>query len=120
MQHRIARPLACRIGAVALGAALAGCTAADNPTTIFADPGKYQYFTCEQLVGQRSYWSGREKELQQLMDKAGESTGGGIVGVLAYKADKVQAAEELKVVESTARAKSCADAENWRSNSVVR
>src|SRR2546423_1547598 len=47
------------------GALLAGCSSmGDNPLTIFADPGKYQYNTCEQIAGQRTYWSSREKELR--------------------------------------------------------
>src|SRR5713101_9982882 len=77
-------------GAFFVGIVLAGCSASvDNPLTIFADPGKYQYSTCEQLASQRKHWSGREQELQLLMDKAEQSAGGTIVNVLAYKADHV-------------------------------
>jgi hypothetical protein len=102
-------------------ASLAGCASpADNPFTIFADPGKYQYNNCEQIATQRKYWSGREQELRMLMDKADQSAGGAVVNVLAYKADHVAAHEELKVIESTARAKNCDTPANWQSNSTVR
>jgi hypothetical protein len=103
------------------GAFLAGCsTIGDSSLTLFADPGKYQYSTCEQLAGQRKNWSSRQEELRLLMDKAEQSTGGAIVNVLAYKADYVAASEELKVLESAARSKNCDTPANWGSNSVVR
>jgi hypothetical protein len=103
------------------GALLAGCSSiGDSPLTVFADPGKYQYNTCEQIAGQRKTWQTRELELRQLMDKAEQGTGGAVVNVLAYKADYVAATEELKVLESTARAKNCDNPANWKSNSSVR
>jgi hypothetical protein len=103
------------------GAFLAGCSSTgDNPLTLFADPGKYQYSTCAQLAFQRKYWSTREQELRLLMDRAEQGTGGALVNVLAYKADYVAASEELKVLENAARSKNCETPENWRSNSVVR
>src|SRR5437763_1503371 len=91
-----------------LGALLAGCSSTgDSTLTIFADPGKYQYNTCDQIAAQRRSWTNRERELRQLMDKAEQSAGGAVVNVLAYKADHVAANEELRVLESTARAKNC-------------
>jgi hypothetical protein len=108
-------------GAFLASAFLAGCAATgDSALTLFADPGKYQYSTCEQLAGQRRHWSGREEELRLLMDKAEQSAGGAVVNVLAYRADYVAASEELKVIESTARSKNCESPGNWRSNSAVR
>ena len=49
----------------------------------------------------------RAQDLKQLMDKAEQSTGGGIVNVIAYKTDYVSATEELKVLDATARSKNC-------------
>jgi hypothetical protein len=103
------------------GALLAGCSSSgDNPLTIFADPGQYQYSTCEQLTGQRQFWAGREKELKLLMDKADQGAGGAIVNVLAYKSDYIAAGEQLKVLEATARAKNCQTPSTWPSNSAVK
>jgi hypothetical protein len=113
--------LVARMIAVGLaGAFLAGCSAIDNPFTVFADPGKYEFYDCEQIAGQRKYWSSREQELKQLMDKADQSAGGAVVNVLAYRADHVAAREELKVLDSTARSKNCDRPESWRSNTTVR
>ena len=108
-------------GALWAGTLLAGCAATgSNSLTVFADPGKYQFSSCEQLANQRKNWSSREQELRLLMDRADQSTGGTVVNVLAYKADYVAASEELKIVENAARAKNCDTPESWRSNSVVR
>ncbi len=129
MQDRIARrqpmrafpPVARIAGVVLAGAVLVGCSSTgDNPVTIFADPGQYQYSTCEQLAGQRKYWAGREQELKLLMDKADQGAGGAIVNVLAYKADHVAAGEQVKLIEAAARLKNCETPASWRSNSVVR
>jgi hypothetical protein len=127
MQDRTARrrrlaPFRLRsVGALLAAACLSACSSmSDNPLTIFADPGKYQYNTCEQIAGQRKYWSTREQELKLLMDKAEQGTGGAVVNVLAYKADRVAASEELKVLETTARSKNCDNPANWRSNSAVK
>jgi hypothetical protein len=103
------------------GALLAGCAStADNPLTLFVDPGKYQYHSCEQIAAQQKSWSNRQSDLKSLMDKADQSAGGAVVNVLAYKADYVAAGEELKVLESTARAKNCTTPANWKSNSTIR
>ena len=53
----------------------------DNPVTVFADPGKYQYSSCEQIVAYRNVWSAKEQELKMLMDKADQGVGGAIVNV---------------------------------------
>jgi hypothetical protein len=110
-------------GGLAAAAALTACSAINigsDPLTVFADPGRYQYNTCEQIAGQRKNWANREQELKQLMDKADQSAGGAVVNVLAYRADYVAASEELKVLDSTARAKNCDRPENWKSNSSVK
>ena len=123
MQDGIARRRPLRgaaILALIAAALVAGCSTADNPLTVFADPGKYEYSTCEQIAGQRKHWSGREQELKLLMGKAEQSAGGAIVNVLAYKADQVAASEELKVLEIAARSKNCETPANWRSNSAFR
>ena len=109
-----------RLCAVLFAGGLQACAVSENPLTVFADPGNYQYNTCEQIAGQKKNWTNREQELRQLMDKADQSAGGAVVNVLAYKADHVAALEELKVLEATARSKNCDNPANWRSNNVVR
>ena len=108
------------LGALMSGALLAGCSTADSRLTFFAEPGKYEYYSCEQLAGERKKLATREEELKLLMDKAEQSTGGAFVNALAYKADRVAASEDLRLLELAARAKNCENPANWRSNSAVR
>ena len=98
---------------VALGSAalwpLAACApVAMGPTTYFADPGQYEYFSCALLTERRKYWADRELELRLLMDRAEQASGGTVVSMIAYnKADHVAAHEELKLIDETRRAKKC-------------
>jgi hypothetical protein len=105
---RVAPLVAFSIVGILAGGFLSACApAAMGPVTMFADPGKYEFHSCEQLAGQRTYWASRELELKLLMDKAEQATGGSVVNVIAYQADYVTAREELKVIEATAHAKNC-------------
>jgi hypothetical protein len=100
---------------------LVACTSAiENQFTVFADPGQYEFFSCEQLARQRSDWTKRVQELQLLMDKAEKSTGGAVVNVIAYKGEYVAAQEQVKVIDATARVKKCSTPENWGSTSAIR
>jgi hypothetical protein len=83
------------------------------------DPGKYQYFTCEQINANRRVWSAKEQELKMLMAKAEQGARGAVVNVLAYKGDYVAANDELQVLDIAARAKNCENPANCRSNSAV-
>ena len=66
---------------------LAACgTAIQSPMTVFADPGKYEWYSCDQLVPQRKLWESKEKDLKLLMEKAKQSTGGSAISVVAYRA----------------------------------
>ena len=59
--------------ALILPALLAACASElQNPLMggFFADPGKYEFYSCEQLVPQRAYHESREQKLKLLMDKA--------------------------------------------------
>jgi hypothetical protein len=109
MQDRTRRPTGVApLLAFGVAGLLSACSSAGiNPVTVFADPGKYEFSNCEQIAGQRVTWAAREQELKLLMDKAGQSTGGAVVNVIAYQADYLTAKEELKVIEATARAKNC-------------
>ena len=109
------------LAAAIAGGLLSACASvSDSPLTVFAEPGKYDYNTCEQIAGQKKGWQNREQELRQLMAKAEQSTGGAVVSVLAYKADHIAALEELKVLEAAGRSKNCDTPDKWRSNTVVR
>jgi hypothetical protein len=91
-----------------MGVFLSACSAtAMGPFTVFADPGEYEFHSCEQLAATRPSLKARAQELKLLMEKAEQSTGGMVVNVIAYKADYVTATEQLKVLDATARDKKC-------------
>ena len=94
--------------ALSIGGSLAACSSAgDNPFTPFADPGTYTYHNCDQIAALQWQWRAREQELKLLMEKAGQSTGGAVVNIIAYQSDYSRARDELKVLEATARSKNC-------------
>jgi hypothetical protein len=117
-----AAPLAAAAAGIVLaGAMLAACSSSsDSSFSLFAEPGKYQYYNCAQIAAEMKRWSAREQELKALMDRADQSTGGAAVGFIAYKAEYVAAGEELGMLQTTARSKSCEQDQTWRSNTVIR
>ena len=109
--------------ALIFSALLAACASEiSNPLMggFFADPGKYEYYSCEQLVPQRAYHEKREQELKLLMDKARQSTGGAAISLVAYQAEYTATQGELNVIDATARDKKCKTPENWSSTSAIR
>src|SRR5262245_21251659 len=60
------------LGLALLGGALSGCASGGGGSGMmfFADPGKYQFHTCEQLVQAQKGFVAREQELRDLMQKA--------------------------------------------------
>jgi hypothetical protein len=104
-------------------ALLAACASElQNPLMggFFADPGKYEFYSCEQLLPQRALYAKREQELKLLMDKARQGTGGAVINVVAYQGEYTATQDELKVIDATARLKKCKTPENWDSTSAIR
>ena len=113
----LARGLALAACALPVLLCLAHCAATGgNLATLFVDPGKYQFSSCQSLANQRKTWADKAQELRLLMERAEQGTGGALVNVLAYQGDYVAADEELRLIESAAQAKNC---DNWPSNSAV-
>jgi hypothetical protein len=106
--------------ALAAPACLCACSSIDTPFTVFADPGKYEYYSCDQIAANTKAMTTRQQDLKMLMDRAEQSTGGVIASALAYRAEYATTVEEIKVLEATARAKNCGSAESWRSNATIR
>jgi hypothetical protein len=105
---------------VAAGLLLGACSSgSDSSFSLFAEPGKYEYYSCDQIAGQIKSWSQKEQELKTLMDRADQSAGGTAVGIIAYKADYVAAGEELDQLKATAHSKKCDQAASWRSDGAI-
>jgi hypothetical protein len=100
--------------------ATAGCSATSElGAMIFADPGKYQYRTCDEIVKAAQVTAARQKTLRELIDKAEQGAGGAFVSTIAYRGEYRTVTEELVVIEETARAKNCLTSSTWRSQEAI-
>jgi hypothetical protein len=89
-------------------AALGGCAMSDDKMASFlVAPGKYELYTCPELVERAKGVAKRQRELEKLMAKAGQESSGRLVSALAYRPEYLSTQGELKDVRAAAVAKSC-------------
>jgi hypothetical protein len=63
--------------------ALTGCgLSTDGAGALFVDPGRYTLYHCDDLAARRKMLIARENELRGLIERAGESTGGAVIGLV--------------------------------------
>jgi hypothetical protein len=98
-----------------LAALAAGCAGVDPVASVLAQPGKYDYYPCPQLIEELRRISIKERELKGLMDKAARDTGGALVSALAYQSDYLTVRGELRMLEMEAQRKKC-EIPQWRSD----
>jgi hypothetical protein len=114
------RSRACLPGALFIAGALAACsTGGDVGVTFLADPGKYQFYDCEQLARDLTGLTKRRQDLKALIDRAGQTAAGTAVGAIAYRTDYASVNEDIGLLNAAARAKGCQQNEAWRSNSAI-
>ncbi len=118
---RVVSLVALTTGGFLAGGLLTACSSLGmGEFTVFADPAKYEFHTCEQLLPERKRWADRELELKLLMDRAKRGAGGTFVNVIAYQGDYIAAREEVKVLDATARIKKCHIPDDGPNNSAIR
>ena len=90
--------------AAVLAGPLSGCTGsgADIASHFVVTPYKYQYYNCEQIADQVKISAAREKELEQLMAKAGP-----VMSTATYEPDYIAARGELRELRRTSTEKKC-------------
>lgn len=103
------RKFAYRAAAFSLAAVtLAGCGLSDGVGALMVDPARYDGYNCKELADQ---WKGlveREKQLRNLIDRAGEGGGSGqVIGALTYRSDYETVIEQKKVLQRAAAEKRC-------------
>ena len=86
---------------------------------LFADPGKYEYQTCDQIQAAGRSMVAQEKALRELIDKAERGVAGGVVSTVAYRGQHRTVVEEIEVIEATSRRKNCLTPSTWRSNTAI-
>ena len=92
---------------IVAGVTLAGCAAGEGPGQLAVDPGRYQFYHCNDLAARMRALQSRESELRSLMVKASEGGGGTVIGALAYRADYEAVLSEQKMLQRTAAEKKC-------------
>ena len=99
---------------------VAACSTSSNVNVmLFADPGKYEYHTCEQILTAGNAVAAREAKLRELIQKAEQSAGGTLVGTLAYRGEHRTVVEELGVIDTVSRQKKCLTPPSWRSSTAI-
>jgi len=108
--------------AVALSAlALAGCAGVpEQVTSVFsASPGKYNFYTCDNIEPLIRAYTARRIELEQLMARASQDSGGAFVSAIAYRTEYEQAGSELQELARASADKQCAVGSKFSSGRAV-
>ena len=101
--------------------ALTGCgLSTDGAGALFVDPGRYTLYHCDDLAARRKILIARENELRGLIERAGESTGGAVIGSFAYRSDYDAVLAEEKLVQRNAAEKNCSFASPLQSDQTIR
>lgn len=91
---------------VLLGLGLCGC-ASEQLSSAIVKPGKYSIYNCEQMAVAGRTHVARERELRELIDKAGQGPGGEVAIALAYRNEYLSVQGELRELEAAAVEKNC-------------
>jgi hypothetical protein len=105
--------------ALILFGAAACSTSSKVDVMLFADPGKYEYHTCDQILKAGNAVADREAKLRELIQKAEQSAGGTLVSTVAYRGEHRTVVEELGVIDTVSRRKKCLTPPTWRSSTVI-
>jgi hypothetical protein len=102
------RPIV-RVAAISVTAfALADCSE-DRLSRFVVAPGKYIFYTCDEIATLIKNYTARKEELRQLMARASTDPAGRLIGTIAYESDYLSAEGELKDLRATAADKNCSD-----------
>ena len=105
---------------LALLLGVAACSTSSRvDVMLFADPGKYEYYTCDQILKSGEAVAAREAKLRELIQKAEQTAGGGVVSTLAYRGEHRTVVEELGVIDTASRRKNCLTPPTWRSTTAI-
>jgi hypothetical protein len=100
--------------------ALTGCGLSDGAGALFVDPGRYTLYHCDDLAARRKLLIARENELRGLIERAGESPGGAVIGSFAYRSDYDSVIAEEKLLQRNAAEKNCSFASPLQSDQTIR
>ncbi|HXF87203.1 MAG TPA: hypothetical protein VNK48_02480 [Xanthobacteraceae bacterium] len=107
-------------GACVLAAVLAGCgLMGESATKAVVAPGKFDHYTCDQLGRTARDLTARERELSELMARAGQEPVGKFVGQVSYGTELMQARGQLEQIAQVSAQKNCAGQSKWLSERAL-
>ena len=74
---------------------------------IYVAPGKYEYYRCPQIITAITSNTTKERELTELVDRAGQNASGVVVGVFAYQKWLAITREERRQLREVSAQKNC-------------
>jgi hypothetical protein len=95
---------------VLVAGAISGCAGAGDETlhhAFTADPGKYTLYSCRDVDTALSTTTLRITELEQLIARASQGTGGTVMAAVAYRSEYNQARSQLRALKVAAAEKQC-------------
>jgi hypothetical protein len=107
MRHILSpRILLCHLGMLA--ACLGGCTTVQSYLgDPYVEPAKFQYLRCKDIATRILDAENRRVQLQALMDRAANGTGGSAVNLIVYRPEFEQVDAQLRLLRQTAGEKRC-------------
>jgi hypothetical protein len=106
---RVLRSAVIALSSAALAAAmLAGCAMSDDSLSSFlVAPGNYVLFSCDDIARTAKVTQARQKELEQLMAKAGTGTVGQLIGDATYGTDYATTRGHMQNLRAAAADRKC-------------
>jgi hypothetical protein len=98
---------------ICVAAFTGGCASGDlDAVSPYAEPGKYDFLDCTSIDQNMKAASAREKQLTELMTRAQEGVGGGIVNAVVYQDDLNITRARLRSLRKAAESKQCPPSAN--------
>jgi len=94
-------------GAFALAGLTAACAGGIDPGYSVVTQDRFDFMACPEILGHRSNSTAREKQLNDLVEKAESAPGGIIISVMAYRSELAQARTLRHLAEKAAQDKGC-------------
>jgi hypothetical protein len=99
---------------------LLGACAIGPDNWAVTSPGKFAFYSCDQLLKQGQTSMARIAELEEVMAKSARAPGGELVNAVAYQSEYAAAQADLREAEVTAANKKCRVTVQKVSDVVVR
>jgi hypothetical protein len=119
MIARFGRRSAAWCVALLLGAAAVALAGCGGVGSLLVDPGQFDSYHCNDLVGQLKVLDAREAQLRNLVARASQATGGTVIGAMTYRTEIETIAAKRKLIQQQATEKKCELTQNSQSDQVV-